>query len=163
MIRSLVIIMILSVVACGDGIDNDSSFEDAVEIVTRAPDTEQEMSQPSDAPQNGGVFRFFTGNAIIPDPAVGESWRLYGEIYNGLTRIVDDWNAPVQMDLAESYSVDASGRVYTFLLRPNLKFSDGSPLSADDFKWSWERALNLDTESATPFQSLAISSVSKRY
>jgi peptide/nickel transport system substrate-binding protein len=46
----------------------------------------------------------------------------------------------VEPDLAESWDVSADGRVYTFHLRPDLKFSDGSPLRPSDVKFSIERA-----------------------
>ena len=34
-----------------------------------------------------------------------------------------------------------AGLEYEFVLRNDLKFSDGSALTSGDFKWSWERAL----------------------
>ena len=44
--------------------------------------------------------------------------------------------------LAESYSVDKTGTVYTFKLRKNLKWSDGSALTAKDFEYAWKRVLD---------------------
>ena len=44
------------------------------------------------------------------------------------------------MELADSFSVDDSGLRYTFHLRPGLEFADGSPVTAHDFVWSWNRA-----------------------
>ena len=63
------------------------------------------------------------------------------EIHAGLTRIVDDPTSPFELELAETYDVDRQGLVYEFILRNDLKFSDGSALTGGDFKWSWERAL----------------------
>ncbi len=93
----------------------------------------------------GGVLRIEYIGDFIPDPVVGsnpEDRFFYAEMYSGLTRISDDPSATVETELAESYSVSDSGSTYEFRLRPNLKFSDGSPLTAADFKWSWERALS---------------------
>lgn len=48
----------------------------------------------------------------------------------------------VQPDAATSWSVDSTGKVYTFHLRPNLFFSDGKPITAADFAYSIDRALD---------------------
>ncbi|WP_433675503.1 peptide ABC transporter substrate-binding protein [Microbacterium gorillae] len=46
--------------------------------------------------------------------------------------------------LAESWDVSADGLEYTFHLRPDLKWSDGSPLTSEDFRYSWFRVLDQD-------------------
>jgi peptide/nickel transport system substrate-binding protein/oligopeptide transport system substrate-binding protein len=48
---------------------------------------------------------------------------------------------------AESWDVSADGTVYTFHLRNDLKWSDGSPLTASDFVYSWQRVSNPRTAS----------------
>ncbi len=54
----------------------------------------------------------------------------------------------VEPELAESYKLSPDGRAITFKLRPNLKFSDGTPLNASDVA----RTLNtaLDPKQASP-------------
>jgi peptide/nickel transport system substrate-binding protein len=47
----------------------------------------------------------------------------------------------LEPELAERWQVDADGMGVTFFLRKNAKFHDGSPVSAHDVKWSYERAL----------------------
>lgn len=47
----------------------------------------------------------------------------------------------VEPGVAESWEVSADGLVYTFHLRPNARWSNGDPLTAEDFRWSWQRAL----------------------
>ena len=44
--------------------------------------------------------------------------------------------------LAESWEISSDGRTYTFRLRPNLQWSDGMSLTADDFVRSYERTIN---------------------
>lgn len=48
---------------------------------------------------------------------------------------------------ATKHEVSADGLTYTFTLRPDLKFSDGSPLTAKDYEWTWKRNLSPDTAS----------------
>ncbi|MGJ4951961.1 ABC transporter substrate-binding protein [Bradyrhizobium sp. HKCCYLS20291] len=44
-------------------------------------------------------------------------------------------------ELAESYSVSSDGLKITFKLRPDAKFQDGSPVTAEDVKWSLDRCV----------------------
>jgi peptide/nickel transport system substrate-binding protein len=55
-----------------------------------------------------------------------------------LVRVNLDGTA-VEPDLAESWEVSGDGLVYTFHLRPDLKFSDGSPITGSDVEFSLER------------------------
>ena len=50
-------------------------------------------------------------------------------------------------DLAESYEVAPDGLSYTFKLRQGVKFHNGRELTADDVKWSIERAVRPETQS----------------
>jgi len=43
---------------------------------------------------------------------------------------------------AASYEVSPDGLVYTFHLRPDGKFSDGTPVTAQQFEYSWKRILD---------------------
>src|SRR4051812_6723897 len=61
-------------------------------------------------------------------------------IMEGLVRV--DADLKIQPALAESWSLSANKRVYTFTLRPGVKWSDGQPLKASDFVYSWRRLLN---------------------
>jgi ABC-type oligopeptide transport system substrate-binding subunit len=46
---------------------------------------------------------------------------------------------------AKDYDVSSDGTEYTFHLRDGLKWSDGKPLKASDFVYSWNRAIAPDT------------------
>lgn len=62
--------------------------------------------------------------------------------------IVDSENKIVPGQ-AETYDVSEDGLTYTFHLRDGLKWSDGSPLTADDFVFSWKRL--SDPNTAAPY------------
>ena len=48
---------------------------------------------------------------------------------------------------AESVDVSEDGKTYTFHLRDGLKWSDGTPITTEDFVWSWKRAVDPTTAS----------------
>ena len=111
-------------------------------------DSDASASEVSAVTRTGGTLKVLLGCTDSLDPTVGDCHGLYDEVYARLTSITGDVSNPIVPDLAESYSVSADGKIYTFTLRRDLKFSDGTPLTAQDFKWSWERALIPETESA---------------
>lgn len=43
--------------------------------------------------------------------------------------------------VAERWEISADGRLYRFQLRTDARWSDGRPLTAEDFRWSWWRCL----------------------
>jgi ABC-type oligopeptide transport system substrate-binding subunit/class 3 adenylate cyclase/ribosomal protein L40E len=49
-------------------------------------------------------------------------------------------------DIAHSWEVSDGGRKYTFHLRDDVRWSDGTPLTARDFEYSWKRALDPKTQ-----------------
>ncbi|HUK09262.1 MAG TPA: ABC transporter substrate-binding protein [Stellaceae bacterium] len=69
-------------------------------------------------------------------------------VFNGLLKFDDKME--IVPDLAESYAV-ADPTTYTFKLRPNVRFHDGSMLSADDVKFTFDRL--LDEKFASPYRS----------
>jgi peptide/nickel transport system substrate-binding protein len=81
---------------------------------------------------------------LLPATDVEAGW-IVGMLYSGLTRL-DDHLQP-QPDLAEAWAVSADGLTITFTLRPNLTWSDGTPLTADDVLFTYEtlRAWEVQT------------------
>jgi oligopeptide transport system substrate-binding protein len=81
------------------------------------------------------------------------SFMLLNNAMEGLMRI-GDGNKPVE-GIAESYEASADGTKYTFKLR-DAKWSDGSPVTAQDFEYAWKRALDPVTKSAYSYIMYAI-------
>lgn len=76
--------------------------------------------------------------------------RICAALHEGLTR-KDSKGKPVP-GAAEKWTVSLDGKIYTFYLRPNLSWSNGDPLTAEDFRYSWLRALNPAT--ASPYSEI---------
>ena len=99
----------------------------------------------------GEPLRYVGGEPATMDPAFIDSAgdvQFLLQLYAGLTRL-DEEGKPYA-SLAESWSLSADGRTYTFRLRAGLTFSDGSPLDATDVRRSWLRILDPATESTAP-------------
>jgi ABC-type transport system substrate-binding protein len=76
-------------------------------------------------------------DAIMPE--------IMANVFEGL--VAYDEKNEISPALAEKWDVTNGGKTYVFHLR-DAKFQNGTPVTADDFKWTWER--NLGPELASP-------------
>jgi oligopeptide transport system substrate-binding protein len=74
-----------------------------------------------------------------------ESMQVLRDLFEGLTRL-DHAAAPIP-GAAESWTMSDDGRVYTFKLRPNLRWSNGDPLVAEDYVAGLRRLVDPATAS----------------
>jgi ABC-type transport system substrate-binding protein len=98
-----------------------------------------------------GALRYLGSEIKTLDPAFindASDVQLLLQLYAGLTRLDEDGEP--YPSLAESWTVSDDGSTYTFTLRDDLTFSDGSPLRADDVRRSWLRILDPATGSTAP-------------
>src|SRR5579883_37965 len=68
------------------------------------------------------------------------------------TLVSPDKDLNVTPGLAEKWDISADGLTYTFHLRSGLKWSDGSPLTAKDFEYSFKRL--FDPATASPYTDI---------
>ena len=76
--------------------------------------------------------------------------------------LLDESEQPVY-GAAEDMKVSDDGLVYTFKLRQDGKWSDGEPVTANDFKYSWMRALDKATAAEYSYQLYYIKNAEKFY
>ena len=82
---------------------------------------------------------------------------VYANIYEGLTRF--DASGAILPALAESWDISDDGLSYTFTLRSGVKYHDGADFTADDVKFSLDRARGEDSTNAQKALFAAIDSV----
>ncbi len=115
----------------------------------------------SEQPQKGGTIKYaHTADADHFDPALETTWlmNLGPHVYSKLLR----WDAKVQNilpDLASGPPEQPDATTYTYKLHPGLKFSDGSPLTSRDVKYTYERIGAKATASPHAYKVGPLSSV----
>jgi len=83
------------------------------------------------------------------DPAIivgVAEMRIVNGLFEGLTRLNPKTVAP-DPGLADHWDISPDGLIYTFHIRSNAVWSTGQAITADDFVYSWIRALSPDTAS----------------
>src|SRR5947209_1385836 len=81
-------------------------------------------------------------------PAYQASWNLYDRLLTyGVKTLPDgsrmyDYNS-LKPELAESWTLAPDGLSVTFKLRRDARFHDGTPVTAKDVKWSFDRAVTV--------------------
>ncbi|NPV09031.1 MAG: peptide ABC transporter substrate-binding protein [Anaerolineae bacterium] len=118
----------------------------ATAVITRVPASP--TAQGPDGRPLGGELRLPGAMPPTLDPALSQdstSAQYIVEIFSGLVTAGPDLE--LVPDIAEDYEISDDGRVYTFHLRRNVRFHNGTPVTADDFKFSLERSCDPATGS----------------
>ncbi|WP_405577718.1 ABC transporter substrate-binding protein [Streptomyces sp. NBC_01190] len=76
----------------------------------------------------------------------GVTEALNGNVYEGLFKLTD--SGKVDNQLATHYTVSPDGLTYTFTLRSGVKFHSGKALDSSDVKYSIEKVIGPDSQSA---------------
>ncbi len=91
-----------------------------------------------------GVLHFGNGTepqGIDPHIVTGvPEHHIIGALFEGLVT-KNPYNLEPEPGVAESWDISDDGKIYTFHLRDNARWSNGELVTAEDFRWSWERAL----------------------
>ncbi|MGV6802159.1 MAG: peptide ABC transporter substrate-binding protein [bacterium] len=131
----MMVIALCTVAACGGG-EKDNTEEttpvsaDGI-VIHRGNGTEPNTLDPH---QSNGVWE----SAIIGDMLLG----LFTE---------DAYGKPIY-GAAIDHTISEDALTHTFKLRPGMKWSDGAPVTAEDFVFAWQRI--LDPATAAPYASL---------
>ena len=99
---------------------SEASGEDSGKILTYAISGEPETLDPT-------MNNYSTSSIILQN------------LFSGLYQLEADGSLTNAM--CESYTVSDDGLNYVFTLKDGLKWSDGSPLTAADFEYSWKLSL----------------------
>ncbi|MEU8133603.1 ABC transporter substrate-binding protein [Streptodolium elevatio] len=123
----------LTMSACGGGDDKDSG----------SGGSGGGSAAPGGAGSSGDLTVLITQETRGVDPAIATISSVNGGTQAAAVFDVLFWINPktgkVEPQLAESATTSEDGKVWTVKLRPNVKFTDGTPLDAEAVKFNWER------------------------
>lgn len=102
-------------------------------------------------------------DSITLDPAVAqdeESIKVISNIFEGLVRFRPG-TTEIEPCLAEAWRVSSDGREWTFFLRRNVKFHDGTPFNSEAVRFSIERQMTPFRQENTAYASFTFGMVDK--
>ena len=81
--------------------------------------------------------------------------NIISALFEGLVTVNPKTLAP-EPGIAASWTIEDNGKRYTFIIRDNAKWSNGDPVTADDFVWSWKRMLSPAMASEYAYQLFTV-------
>ncbi|GAB4275568.1 MAG: ABC transporter substrate-binding protein [Coriobacteriia bacterium] len=97
----------------------------------------------------GGTFKFYINEPAFIDPYNGqesEGVQVIQAVFDSLVQF-DPITGEIMPAAADSWEANDDASVWTFHLNEDATFHDGTPVTAADFKYAWERIANPETES----------------
>jgi peptide/nickel transport system substrate-binding protein len=125
-----------------------SQASQSVAVVGRTVTSDEEVTSPRDPARFGGQYCSTSASDAVsfhPYLVTDTASRSYqGDVYAGGLLRLDENTLEYIPNMAESYSISDDGLTFTFSLRKGMEWSDGAPLTAQDFKWTYDQASNPD-------------------
>lgn len=114
---------------------------------------EPDVSKPRD--KHGGEYHTVqSSDAVSFHPYItvdASSSGYQGLVYSGDLINVDENTLEYIPWAAERYEISDDGLTFTFYLRKDLKWSDGTPITAQDYKWTYDQV--MDPANEYPYRS----------
>jgi peptide/nickel transport system substrate-binding protein len=149
---ALVVVLAVLLVAVGCGSSEEEAAPTAPPVAkvtavpTAAPTTAPTVAVSGDEPRRGGTLvRRMGGFPSVWDVLQGGGSGASEEmspIYSQLLQWSPEDGVTIVPDLALSWDTSNGGKTFTFTLRPDAKFNDGTPVTANDVLFSYDRMLN---------------------
>lgn len=140
-LSTLVIAVTLVLSACSGTNSNTS---------TNSPTTGTTPAETAANPVQGGELTYALATSPdLLDPqrsGLAVSVRVFRTIFDSL--VVQLPGGEIKPWLATEWSISDDGLAYTFKLRQDVKFQDGTPFNAEAVKYSFDRIINPDTKAA---------------
>ena len=133
--------MTLGLFGCGSSAVNGTGTESSGSVVTGTGTSSGTDSSVVASDEDLNVMMETPVESLDPQQATdGTSFEAIADYTDGLMQM-DENGEPVKA-LAESYDVSDDGLTYTFKIRDDANWSNGDPVTAQDFVFAWQRAVD---------------------
>ncbi|WP_422010282.1 ABC transporter substrate-binding protein [Reyranella sp.] len=129
---------------------------------------------PASAQSRAETLRYVTGATIntldttMPGAtreSFGLSMNVYDRLFSfGRKKVGNNWTFDpdtIRGELAKSYSISPDSKVITITLRPDATWHDGTPVTAEDVKWSLDRHVTAKSLAAPQFTTGSLTNASQ--
>ena len=137
------------IVGCGGGDETTTTSGVAGESTT---------TLAGDQPVAGGTLNYYINEPAFIDPVnlqESEGTQVGNAVFDSLVAF-DPKTSAVIPAAAETWEANADATVWTFHLVAGAKFQDGTPVTAADFKYAWERICNPVNKSEISYHLAAV-------
>ncbi|BBI36642.1 ABC transporter substrate-binding protein [Cohnella abietis] len=142
---SLALILVLT--ACASNTKKEEASKAPPASV--APSPSEKAEEPEEAAKGGELTYALATSPDLLDPHVSRvavSVRVLRTIYDSL--VVQDADGSIKPWLATEWELAPDSKSYTFKLRKDVKFHDGTPFNAEAVKYNFDRILDPTTKAA---------------
>lgn len=120
-------------------------------MVACSSEENKEVSSGGDSENHKKVVNL-TAPGAIPglSPTLADndfSFTVINQVFEGLYRLNKDGKSELAL-AAKEPKVSENNKVYTFKIREDAKWSNGTPVTAHDFEYAWKKAVNPETGAA---------------
>lgn len=137
---TLAVVLSTALTGCGGSTPTTDTSKPAD---TNAQQSTQDNTPKLDADQTVSCRGYDFKTLNISAESDAQTFTTYNQVFEGLMReVVDEKGDHVVVPaLAKEMKISQDGLVYTFILR-DAKWSDGQPITAKDFEFSWKRLID---------------------
>ncbi|MFD1037569.1 peptide ABC transporter substrate-binding protein [Virgibacillus byunsanensis] len=128
LLLTLVFAMSIFLAACGGDENSEESGEDGDSTSEQVLNVNIKSEPPA---LNPGQATDTTSAAVLD------------QIFEGLTRV--NQNGEVEKAMAEDYEISEDQKTYTFTIREDATWSNGDPVTAQDFEYAWKWILDPES------------------
>ena len=141
--------MVLSMAACGSSAYQETTAAAATEAAGTAAAGETAAAAEATGTVSSSDLKVMLETPVMsldPQQATdGTSFEVMANYTDGLTQM--DASGAAVAAIAESWETSDDGLTWTFHLRKDAKWSNGTPVTAKDFVFGWQRAVDPDVAS----------------